>query len=600
MATINDIAKMAGVSTSTVSHVVNKTRYVSPEKVEKVEKAIRELDNLPNFIVKKTSVQSVQADQRYILMVITDKKSDFQRRIEQQIEERLKKTDYTLITVECGPDISEMEGFFRTFLESGGAAGALTFPDEKDVLLHRVFADAKIPVVILGREVRDYMADMIYTDTMDGAYKAARHLIKKGHERIGFLGRSRERTPHRLDGFKKALQEYGIPEAPEYIHPYLQKEQDVFDVLDRNVPACKDIYQTVTLPTKLAVRSSTCGIGRGPFGEKAASMNDLMLSEKERQSIRSKKATAVISFHYAGKAWMELHLKGIRNIFDSLGISIIGTTDAHFDPRLQCRQLESLRMLEPDILIAMPTDNKITADAFRRIADSGIRLILISNVPDGLHPGDYVTCVSINEHSHGQNMGHGLGEYMSQHNLKHYGMIVHGADFYATAQRDNAAKQVLGEEYPSLHLCGSVRFGKEDEVYQKAGDLIRRYPEIEALYISWDGPAMEVIAALTELGRTDIAIVTSDLDYADAVNMARGGMIKALSAQCPYEQGQAIALAAARSILNKEVPSFIGIESISVTSDNLLKSWKKVFKDEPRQELLEAFKENPNYVSVVH
>lgn len=106
MATINDIAKMAGVSTSTVSHVVNKTRYVSPEKVEKVEKAIRELDNLPNFIVKKTSVQSVQADQRYILMVITDKKSDFQRRIEQQIEERLKKTDYTLITVECGPDIS--------------------------------------------------------------------------------------------------------------------------------------------------------------------------------------------------------------------------------------------------------------------------------------------------------------------------------------------------------------------------------------------------------------------------------------------------------------------------------------------------------------
>ena len=106
MATINDIAKMAGVSTSTVSHVVNKTRYVSPEKVEKVEKAIRELDNLPNFIVKKTSVQSVQADQRYILMVITDKKSDFQRRIEQQIEERLKKTDSTLITVECGPDIS--------------------------------------------------------------------------------------------------------------------------------------------------------------------------------------------------------------------------------------------------------------------------------------------------------------------------------------------------------------------------------------------------------------------------------------------------------------------------------------------------------------
>ena len=184
---------------------------------------------------------------------------------------------------------------------------------------------------------------------------------------------------------------------------------------------------------------------------------------------------------------------------------------------------------------------------------------------------------------------------MRQHKLKHYGMIVHGADFYATTQRDSAARQVMSEEYPTMHLCGSVSFEKEDEVYKKAGDLIKRYPEIEALYISWDGPAMEVIAALTELGRTDIAIVTSDLDYADAVNMARGGMIKALSAQCPYEQGQAIALAAARSILNKEVPSFIGIESISVTSDNLLKSWKQVFKEDPRPELLQAFRENPNY-----
>lgn len=680
MATIKDIAKMAGVSVSTVSHVVNKTRYVSPEKVEKVEKAIQELDDLPNFIVKKASVQMAQVKGQYILMIIADKKSDFQRRIEQQIDERLKQTDYTLTTVECNSDISGMEGFFRILLESNAIAGVFVFPDEKDVLVHRILADAKIPAVILGREVRGYMADMIYTDTMDGAYKAARHLIKKGHERIGFLGRSRERTPHRLDGFKKALREYSIPEVPEYIWPCLQKEQDVFDVLDRlvggeqmptallianyavlipflkyinahniscpadisivcfgsfdwgplhtpalttveqdteqlaaaaaavllkriekneyaNVPACEGVYQTVTLPTNLVVRSSTCGIGRGPFGEKAASINELMLSEKEIRSVRLKKATAVISFHYAGKAWMELHLKGIRNIFDNLGISIIGTTDAHFDPQLQCRQLQSLRMLEPDILIAMPTDNKATADAFQKIADSGIRLILISNVPDGLNPGDYVTCVSINEHSHGQNMGHGLGEYMRLHSLKYYGMIVHGADFYATTQRDNAAKQVLSEEYPSLRLCGSVGFGKEDEVYQKAGDLIRRYPEIEALYISWDGPAMEVIAALTELGRTDIAIVTSDLDYADALNMARGGMIKALSAQCPYEQGQAIALAAAKSILNKKVPSFIGIESISVTSDNLLKSWKKVFKEEPRKELLQAFKENPNYVS---
>lgn len=56
MATITDIAKMAGVSTSTVSHVVNKTRFVSPELVERVEKAIQELDHPPNFVIKKTNL----------------------------------------------------------------------------------------------------------------------------------------------------------------------------------------------------------------------------------------------------------------------------------------------------------------------------------------------------------------------------------------------------------------------------------------------------------------------------------------------------------------------------------------------------------------
>ena len=49
--------------------------------------------------------------------------------------------------------------------------------------------------------------------------------------------------------------------------------------------------------------------------------------------------------------------------------------------------------------------------------------------------------------------------------------------------------------------------------------------------------------------------------------------------------------------MNEKVPSFIGVEPIRVTPDNLLKSWKKVFKEEPDQELLQAFKENPNYVS---
>ena len=75
-------------------------------------------------------------------------------------------------------------------------------------------------------------------------------------------------------------------------------------------------------------------------------------------------------------------------------------------------------------------------------------------------------------------------------------------------------------------MCGKVNFLTEVDVYQKTLKLIGMYPEIQALYVSWDGPALEVIKALTELERTDIAIVTGDLDCAIAMQMAQGGMVK--------------------------------------------------------------------------
>ena len=76
------------------------------------------------------------------------------------------------------------------------------------------------------------------------------------------------------------------------------------------------------------------------------------------------------------------------------------------------------------------------------------------------------------------------------------------------------------------------------------------------------------------------------------MNMAKGGMVKTLSAQCPYEQGEAIDLAADNALLGKQTPSFIGIEPVLVTPENLLKKWSDIFKDNPPAELRRAIREN--------
>jgi ribose transport system substrate-binding protein len=681
MATIRDIARIAQVSTSTVSHVVNKTRYVSPELVERVEQAINKLDHLPNFVVKKTKNIPASIEGKYILFLISNKRNYFQHQVERQVELKLKHSGYTLLSVSLSEHSVSSKACFDHILEESIFSGIIAFLDEEKLIEKHLLNDHSLPTIVLGNECQDYKVDSICSDTLDGAYKATRHLIQNGHEHIAFIGQEQEQQSKMLQGFQKAFADYQIPCPEEFIFTNLMEKEKIFKTLDHllsgnntptaifatnfslimpilkyihahniscpndisiicfndfewapllnpaittveqrteefadnavkglleriknnepaNSPALSNQYKTILLSTKLNVRDSTRGIGRGPFGEKAESPNTLSLSEEDMETIRGKNLTAAISFHYAGKAWMELHLKGIKEVFDNLNISLIATTDAHFNPSLQCRQLDSLRTLEPDIIIAIPTDNQVTSEAFLRIAKSNSKLIFISNVPNGLTPNDYITCVSVNERSHGRNMGHGLGEYMLHHNLTKLGLVAYDANFYATRQRDAAAEQVITEEYPELYICGKILFQSEEEIYNKTISFINRYPEVEALYISWDGPASKVMAALTELSRTDIIISTGDLDHADALNMAKGGMIKMISAQCPYEQGQTIATAAAYAMLNKKTPSFIGIEPISVTPANLLKSWQKVFKEMPGEELRKAFLENPDYLFI--
>lgn len=679
MITINDVAKMAGVSTTTVSHVVNKTRYVSPELVERVEKIINELEQKPNFVKKK--IKKVISAQKYILYLISNKSSAIQKQTEALVEQLLSNTEYALLTVNYSLDERKLDIIKDYLFDTPGISGVILFPDENDERISSLFSDFKIPVIVLGRALKNLRTDTIVSDTFEGSYKATKHLIKSGHERIAFLGITQERYPKRLEGYRSALQDYHIEYHAVHTLSYLDTDTEKNAVLEQllfdetmptaviaahfftvvplleyinahniscpenlsivclddfewaplhtpsitcvkqnisetanlavsillkriengefaNAPANVIDYKNFVLSTELIVRSSTQGIGRGPFGEKAESMDTLKLSNSEIETIKAQNYSAAISFHYAGKAWMQLHQKGIKDIFDTLNISLIATTDAHFDPELQNKQLASLQILDPDIIIAFPTDNTKTAVSFKKIADSRSKLVLISNVPDGFTQSDYVSCVSINEHSHGRNMGNGLGEYMLRHGLKNVGLIKHGADnFYSTKQRDNAAEQVLTEEYPAIKILGAVSFMIEKDVYHLTLEFIKRHPSLEALYVSWDGPALEVMSALSDANRTDIVIVTGDLDFPIAMNLAKGGMIKMLSAQTPFEQGQALALAAANSLLGKSVPSFIGLEPKSVTCENLLKSWQQVFKEEPPAELKKALKQNPNFIT---
>ena len=208
-------------------------------------------------------------------------------------------------------------------------------------------------------------------------------------------------------------------------------------------------------------------------------------------------------------------------------------------------------------------------------------------MPKGLTPNDYVSVVSVNELTNGRLAARGLCEHMVANDKTKAGFITFDSNFYATNQRDTSAQQLIDEDFPSIKIVAQTSFKKESEVFDKTLNLLAEYPEIEGIYTSWDGPAQQVIKALNTIDRLDIIVGTVDLDFSSALVIAEDGPIKCVSAQQPFEQGRAIGLAAAQSILYKDVPSFIAIEPIMVNKENLLHSWRTVFKEEPPIELRE-------------
>lgn len=666
MASIKDVAAEARVSIATVSHVINRTRYVSPELIERVESVMRQLGYQPSISSKAYKTNR----KRIVGFLLPDVSDSFHSQIITGAGRVFQEHGYGVF-VYSTEQRSSQEDYYLKVLAEEKVDGAIIIPIGEEIKELKELEALNIPYVFVDRKVRSSNADTVLTDNTNGIYKAMNHLIKSGHERIGIVigCENTYKSYEILSGYKKALSEYKLEfdtdlvidtkssiekgiqafeklislengptaivgvdtkialgilkginskgfECPKDIsfvsfddfewadiftpaittvaHDPLRMGTKAGEILLDKINHCDQSFGEIIVPTELKMRKSTQVIGRGPFGEKAVSPDILELTESEIAEIKAGNYTAAISFHYSDTAWARLHEQGIRDCFNHLGIRILAITDAHFDPELQSKQHESILTMEPDILISIPTDEIKTIESYKKIVESKTKLVLINNVPQGLRHEDYVTCVSVNERENGQNAGRILGEYMNKTGKTKVGFIKHGAPFFATKQRDSAAEQVIKEEFTNLQIIAETAFINVNKVYERVMNLIKMHPEIEGLYVSWEGPALEVISALCELNREDIAIVTADLDTDVAINMAKGGMIKGLSSQRPYEQGRAMALAAANALLGKYVPPFIGVQPYYITPHNLVRSWQDIIKAKPPAKLINAMKENPN------
>ncbi|ENM5737926.1 substrate-binding domain-containing protein [Vibrio mimicus] len=215
MATMKDIARLAGVSTSTVSHVINKSRFVSDEIAERVNNAAQQLNYAPSALARSLKMNRTQT----IGMLVTTSTNPFFGEVVKGVERSCYHKGYNLILCNTEGDNQRMKASINTLLQKrvdGLLLMCSTLEGERLDVFDR-YPD--IPVVVMDWGPILFASDKIQDNSLQGGYMAAKHLIECGHKEIGCITGPliRHQAQMRYEGYKRALAEAGLGIHPDWI-----------------------------------------------------------------------------------------------------------------------------------------------------------------------------------------------------------------------------------------------------------------------------------------------------------------------------------------------------------------------------------------------
>lgn len=182
---IKDIALEAGVSTATVSHVINKTKYVSEETREKVLSAIEKFDFYPNAHARMLAM----GRSNIIGLLISDITNPFFPELVKSIETAVFEHGYNLMLFNTNYDSQRAADYVRRLIQMN-VAGVALMTAELDPLLIDELLKKKVRAVFndLGI-VNEYMSNVVL-DYAGGIEEAVRHLVSLGHKKIAHISGS--------------------------------------------------------------------------------------------------------------------------------------------------------------------------------------------------------------------------------------------------------------------------------------------------------------------------------------------------------------------------------------------------------------------------
>ena len=252
--TVHDVARLAGVSISTVSVVVNnKDKYISPELRKKVEDAVAALNYQPNLVARSLKVQQTQS----IGLIVTNITSPVIPPLVRTVQNLAQQRGYDTFIVSSEEDGRIQNVAIRSMLSKrvDGLIICPTITDDYELIQNAINS---IPVVSVERQLPK--TSSVFTNNKETAYRIASHLIGHGYKRIGMITMQvfGSNTHDRIDGYRQALMEHQL------LRPDMIRETDyvglsAFDaaidlVKTQKVDAIMAASQSITLGAYKALK----------------------------------------------------------------------------------------------------------------------------------------------------------------------------------------------------------------------------------------------------------------------------------------------------------------------------------------------------------
>jgi ribose transport system substrate-binding protein len=318
---------------------------------------------------------------------------------------------------------------------------------------------------------------------------------------------------------------------------------------------------------------------RGPEGQVPVWFTDVDLTEEQLAKVREGGYRAAF-LNTQATPFMNSLEAGAKAAFKAMNIKVVATTNSNLNASQQAKDVQNVMPLRPDIILGLAVDPVAAASYFQPAVDKGVKLVFLSNKPDGYEEGkEAVGVVTYDVAGLGRVTADEIGKYLKGKGK--IGYVNYAANFWITNQREDALLKRLEEKWPDIEVVAKSPMADPNDGQQIVSAMLTKNPDIQAVFVPWDSPPAEgAVAALRAANRPDVKVFTIDVGGTSAQNMAECGNVQVETSTLAYQFGYTAAISGALGVIGADAPKLAIVPAFPVSASNLEQGWKDTFQTE--------------------